>query len=460
MGKYNFVFGVKEGKKHIDLNIPCQDSAICIEKNGVVAAVLSDGCGSAALSHYGSKITVNSFANFLADNFVELAKGFDLNNKGNATLATKKKMVRAIIDAQLDFVRSHKQLFYDTFPEQKEKFEKDENCLSELYGTLIFYAEKENVAIYGQIGDGVLGLVEKDVLKITLEEAKKSGKTNVTVYPWDIERLSQTHEQKDKWFGQCRFRLMDASDIKGAFLTSDGVDACFDTRVAFKKKYIGVAGLFTSLKSADETTRKMIVEKTLTTFQQRSRERDDVSFVALFTDDCDIKMYETKEYPVYQPKPKDAERTEITQNKEPELERQVGNLNVPEVDRELVKKYYPLAKEQYDDVEIEVFEKLITGSSIYNEKLAAFDKNGKNYIKDTGFDNEDVCKHYVELLKILKENNDVIRMNLFTDYLVKTNRLAKLTYLAIIELIDISDEKIEVYKEGKKEFCRRLKAEA
>ena len=390
MGKYNFVYGAKEGKKHIEFNIPCQDSAYCVERNGAIAAVLSDGCGSEKLSQYGSKITATRFAEFLADNFNDLVKGFDLKNKGNATLETRKVMVEAIVNAQLEFVRDNKELFYNTFPDEKEKYENDENCLTQLYATLIFYAEKDDLAIYGQIGDGVLGLVDDVTLKITLEEKKTAGEENYTIYPWDIYRLSKTHELKDKWYAQCRSRLINSKDVKGAILTSDGVDSCFDRREAFKKKYIGVAKMFKSFKDADERGKKELIDKYLGIFQQGSRHGDDVSFVALYTDDCDIQIYETKEYPVYEPKTKRPPEEDAGQTKEPEFEKRGGSL--PKVDRDLLDKYLPLAKDIYDDVNEQNFEVLITESNALNEKIRS-GKFDNNFLKDVGFENEDICKH-------------------------------------------------------------------
>ena len=60
------------GLSHIEDKIPCQVSVITVCKNNVYTAVLSDGCGSAHFSHYGSKIVVEKVSEFLCDKFDEV----------------------------------------------------------------------------------------------------------------------------------------------------------------------------------------------------------------------------------------------------------------------------------------------------------------------------------------------------------------------------------------------------
>lgn len=57
------------GKLHEKENIKCQDSAYGSNSGDIVILALSDGAGSARLSHIGSKIVVNTFAGLLKSNF-------------------------------------------------------------------------------------------------------------------------------------------------------------------------------------------------------------------------------------------------------------------------------------------------------------------------------------------------------------------------------------------------------
>jgi hypothetical protein len=62
----------QQGRTHVKLGIPCQDFVGHLEKNGVSVMALSDGAGSAKLSHFGAEASVASALSFLADNFASL----------------------------------------------------------------------------------------------------------------------------------------------------------------------------------------------------------------------------------------------------------------------------------------------------------------------------------------------------------------------------------------------------
>ena len=57
------------GKLHEKENIKCQDLVYGSNSGDTVILALSDGAGSARLSHIGSKIVVNTFAGLLRSNF-------------------------------------------------------------------------------------------------------------------------------------------------------------------------------------------------------------------------------------------------------------------------------------------------------------------------------------------------------------------------------------------------------
>ena len=60
--KYLISYGELVGKIHVAKNIPCQDKVICLQRNQVSVAVLSDGCSSSEFSHFGAEITVTSIS--------------------------------------------------------------------------------------------------------------------------------------------------------------------------------------------------------------------------------------------------------------------------------------------------------------------------------------------------------------------------------------------------------------
>lgn len=73
--KLKTVLAVSTGKSHRSSNLPCQDSANRFRKSDTECGiVLSDGAGSAQLSHIGSSIVVDRILEYVSCNFDKMYK--------------------------------------------------------------------------------------------------------------------------------------------------------------------------------------------------------------------------------------------------------------------------------------------------------------------------------------------------------------------------------------------------
>ena len=85
------------GRSHIRENIPCQDSVASQSADGVFVVALSDGCGSAPLSHYGSDITVKAVCDLILNDFDALYAGDDNE--------IRKRVIAAIVQRIRGFIK-------------------------------------------------------------------------------------------------------------------------------------------------------------------------------------------------------------------------------------------------------------------------------------------------------------------------------------------------------------------
>ena len=115
------------GKLHEKENTKCQDSVYGFNSKDIVILALSDGAGSARLSHIGSKIVVNTFAGLLKSNFEKFYR--DENSH-----------IRIIEQINENF--SKKAIKYGVEPK-------------EFSATLIGLAMKGNQYFFIHIGDGI-----------------------------------------------------------------------------------------------------------------------------------------------------------------------------------------------------------------------------------------------------------------------------------------------------------------
>lgn len=278
-------YGELAGKSHLSRKIPCQDRALCRQGNGVTVAVLSDGCGSSPISQYGSQVTTECLCKLFIEEFDAIHSA--------QILTSRKMIVDAIVLSLYGFIRSNGEIFsaykaenIEKYNEFTQKRSEEEFFLDALNATALFAAEKEGEYIIGQIGDGVIGGVVRNRLKIIMEE-KKEGEINGTFYPANIYTLALKNPD---WYGCAQFQLKKPknTDVSAFILTSDGVDSFFDLRVPFQKKYTtGVDKLFrcTVEASSFEESKAILDEQFLPALVNGSRAMDDCSVAVIVRKD-------------------------------------------------------------------------------------------------------------------------------------------------------------------------------
>jgi len=126
------------GRLHIKEGQPCQDSVYSHSSKDYAVVALSDGAGSAALSHIGSRITVNTFANYLKTNFDKLYEEEDGHLK--------------VIERINRNLKRHAQ--------------RTNAPLRDYSSTLIGVAIKDNRFFFMHVGDGVAGFEDREGIKV------------------------------------------------------------------------------------------------------------------------------------------------------------------------------------------------------------------------------------------------------------------------------------------------------
>jgi hypothetical protein len=148
---------------------------------------LADGAGSAILSHYGAEQAVNCIAEYLSDNFVSLIE----NEDGKQV----------------------KQQILETVRNSLEKVTEERECkLSDLASTLLVVAVSEDNYIIAHVGDGVIGYLDGEELKIA--SFPDNGEfSNVTTFVTSKEALASMRLFKGN-----------VKSIAGFVIMSDGTE--------------------------------------------------------------------------------------------------------------------------------------------------------------------------------------------------------------------------------------------
>lgn len=176
-----------QGRGHIKTGIPCQDKTKNLNRNGVNVITLADGAGSAKLSHHGAECVVESMSAYIVDNFKKIIE----NNDGK--------------QVKLDILNDLKQVL--------DKKSIDLNCrLNDLASTLLLVAVCEEKFLIIHIGDGVIGYLDGEQLKIA--SSPDNGEfANVTTFTTSNEALASMRLIKG-----------DIKNISGFVIMSDGTE--------------------------------------------------------------------------------------------------------------------------------------------------------------------------------------------------------------------------------------------
>lgn len=293
------------GLSHIEDNIPCQDSAITINKNSVYVAVLSDGCGSAYFAHYGSKILVEKVSEYLCDSFDNL---YSQNED-----SIRKTITNLILDNVIQYAKDHISIINNYFQTEKgknnynkvtryeimSKLTKDD-ALKLLYETLfdatvLFVAIKNDKCLIGHCGDGFILGYKNDEFEVISEE-EKLGERNETNYPSSIYNLSKAYND-DRYWDLFRIIKKDKNDYIGYTLMSDGAEKSLvsikkDSSVPIKNNNILLYDIVHNEKPEDAT--KYLTE--LLEEAYREREYGDGELVEITDDDVSVAILLSSKY--------------------------------------------------------------------------------------------------------------------------------------------------------------------
>lgn len=237
------------GRGHEQRNIPCQDKTYVFEYDDVHAIALADGAGSAKFSHHGaSRIT-----EFICK---EICENFDLYYDNNNGIEVKKYIIK-------------------TLCEELEELSLKLKCdLEDLASTLLFVAVKEKKYIIGHIGDGVIGYIKKNELKVATHPDNGEF-ANTTHFVTSINAATS-------------FKLLkgyNRNGITGFVAFSDGTESSFYNK---REKEIGT-GLKNIMSLVKVANHETIFEKIYNFFYYDIRKKtlDDCSIVIMVDDHND-----------------------------------------------------------------------------------------------------------------------------------------------------------------------------
>ena len=205
----NIIQCAVKGRSHEKVNMPCQDKTYALFENDVQTIALADGAGSAKLSHFGAETVTRCICE-------EMVQKFDdyFNNEDGMTV--KQQMIE-VIEKRL------------------EQTAKQQECdMIDLASTLLFVAIKDNKFIMAHIGDGIIGYLKQDELKIA-------------THPTSMDVVRETRLIKGG-----------VEEIKGFVLMSDGTESSL-----YNKKDDKFADVVKKIMKMSMKSEIKIVEKQL-----------------------------------------------------------------------------------------------------------------------------------------------------------------------------------------------------
>lgn len=238
---WNIIQCAVQGRSHIKANIPCQDKTYSVVINNTQVIALADGAGSAKLSHYGAETVTKYICH-------ELIKKFDSYYNDSNGAAVKQQLLEGLLE------------------DLKKRSEQLECEIKELASTLLVVAVKGDKFIIAHIGDGVIGYLKNNELKIASEPSNGEF-INTTVFTTSKDAIMT-------------MKLIKGSlgEIKGFVLMSDGTEASL-----YNKKECKLADVL-----------KIVMEKSMVVRANELQEQLKKSFenviVKATTDDCSIAI--------------------------------------------------------------------------------------------------------------------------------------------------------------------------
>lgn len=171
-----------QGTGHKKTCIPCQDKTFELAKNGVYVIALADGAGSASLSHYGAERVVRDASEYIAEHFQECFNCDDGRK-------VKQNLLEMLQKSLSEEAQAH------------------ECSIRDLSSTLLLAAVNEDNFILAHIGDGVIGYLDGDKLKVA--SMPDNGEfSNVTTFVTSGEALTSMRLFKGELKNKDAFVLM------------------------------------------------------------------------------------------------------------------------------------------------------------------------------------------------------------------------------------------------------------
>lgn len=179
---WNSVQCAVQGRGHIKDGTPCQDKTYHLFENGISVIALADGAGSASMSHFGAEFVTRKICELLTQQF-----DIYFNEDDGATI---KRVIVGILMEGL------------------EKLSEELNCeIKDLASTLLVAAVYDGKYIILHIGDGVIGYVKNDELKIA-SHPENGEFVNTTVFVTSKDALPTMKMMKGQLNGITGFALM------------------------------------------------------------------------------------------------------------------------------------------------------------------------------------------------------------------------------------------------------------
>ena len=418
------------GRDHVRSNMVCQDDVKTLEKNGVSVIALSDGCGSAPFAEHGSSVTVEFLCNVFAENFDEIFE------KDVADI--KKYLHSKLVEKLSEYILNNKglvQTFKKNKPEHFDKFVaawKGYEGIENFYPLTLFDATVQVVAtkngktVIGRLGDGFIGEVVDNKLRLLSSEDKNGRDENQTAYPSAILIGSRKTENAWRHFEVIK-KENDATDMY--FIVSDGVGFAiiannFEDSVG--EKWIDVESVEEIL---NETDFNVYLEHKIKPIKGAT---DDLSIAVLRKAKVSFDKLVIREY--------DEKENTIANNKLIPIGRTISNEHVvskiEEIKNEdvIVEEYYPL-----------------------NNALNLLDEQQVGYIHKLCKDDEEKAGYIISNLSAMKEKLTTKKIVLFDEFLemlkpyVEDEDLVMLLhYGKKIKLLNYDSKSNEISLNGKK----------
>lgn len=230
------------GQKHKARGVPCEDSSLAVQRDGVSVVVVADGAGSKQYTHarFGSRSACETVSELLINYFDELY------------YENREAAVRSVIIAAVHI----------GFANIIDKMKLD--SLERLSCTLLFCAVKDRRMIIGHLGDGlIVGVSPTGIRPLTMPQNEKDGSTYFVTAPHagDYLRLIKTT----------------VDDFHGVALMTDGVqDSVYDENSGLCKPVI--ARMIDTALKGRESSEKEISDILSQYIVGASNNSDDASF--------------------------------------------------------------------------------------------------------------------------------------------------------------------------------------